>query len=72
MSPGHFSVMTALRVLRRQRIGAIAAALAEPPIVDRERVNARGRELRRQRLPRLPRGVAHVQQEHRGPGCAAA
>ena len=58
----------ALGVLRRQCVGAIAAALAEPSIVDRERVNARGCELRRQRLPRLPRRVAHVQQEHRGAG----
>ena len=58
----------ALGLLRRQCVGAIAAALAEPSIVDRERVNARGCELRRQRLPRLPRRVAHVQQEHRGAG----
>ena len=48
-----------------KRVGARAAALAESAVVNRQRMDAGRRKLRRQRIPRSTRRVAHVQQQHR-------
>ncbi len=57
----------ALRSVRSQRVEALTSALAEPPVIHGQRMNPRGRELRRQRGPCGARCAAHVEQEHRRP-----
>ncbi len=60
-----FFVDDSLRVLRRQAVETLTTALAESSVIDRERMNPRRRELRRERIPRPPCRVAHVQEDHR-------
>src|SRR5579864_966719 len=57
-----------LQNIRGRSLETRPAALTEATIVDSQRVDAFLREFLRDRLPRLPGRVAHVQQENSGSG----
>src|SRR5262249_55427131 len=52
--------------LRRRSFKPWSAAFSKSPVVDGERINSLSAQFRCDWVPRLARGVAHVQQNHSG------
>src|SRR5207344_557064 len=67
---GPLLLVDPLTLGRRQVVGVLAAALAESPVIERDRVEPARGELLADVIPGGPLAIAHVQQDDAGAGLA--